>query len=235
MALEKKNEGIIMYREYLSYFELLSIEDRGELITAVFRYAFGEEDGEALSPAARMAFMFITDQINRDTEKYEKKCEKNRRNGLLGGRPPKKAKEEREEATDRGEDVEESSYNNDGDGDMDDISEGFEEFISKYPKKKDRDEAWREYKKLSPDEELRARIMEKLREEIKREDWQKEGGRYVPRASVWLQRREWEKDGKDERYYCSAFGVPPSGGSFDTDDFFGASMKRAEEYLSSYL
>ena len=128
MALEKKNEGIIMYREYLSYFELLSVEDRGELVTAILKYAFGEEDYESLSPAAKMAFMFITDQINRDTEKYERRCEKNRKNGMLGGRPPKKDKEKSEKGENRGEEFSDGSYNEDGEA-VEDIPDGFEEFI----------------------------------------------------------------------------------------------------------
>lgn len=232
MALEKKNEGIIMYREYLSYFELLSIEDRGELVTAILKYAFGEEDYDSLSPAAKMAFMFITDQINRDTEKYERRCEKNRKNGLLGGRPPKKDKAGAERSPDRGEVTEESSYNEEEEAE--DIPEGFEEFIFAYPKKRDREEALKEYKKLSPDEGMREKIMEKLRADKKSESWQKEDGRYVPRASVWLQRREWEKEEKKVRYYCSAFGVPPTGGSFETDDFFEASLRRADDFLNSF-
>lgn len=234
MALEKKNEGIIMYREYLSYFELLSVEDRGELVTAILKYAFGEEDYESLSPAAKMAFMFITDQINRDTEKYERRCEKNRKNGMLGGRPPKKDKEKSEKGEDRGEDFSDGSYNEDGEA-VEDIPDGFEEFIFAYPKKIDREEALKEYRELSPDEDMREKIMEKLRSDKKSENWQKEGGRYVPRASVWLQRREWEKEcKKKERIYASAFGVPPSDGSFDTDDFFEASLRRGEDFLNSF-
>ncbi len=229
MAFEKKNEGIIMYREYLSYFELLSVEERGELVTAIFRYAFEGEECDGLSPAARMAFMFITDQINRDTEKYERKCEKNRKNGLLGGRPPKKDRADEKKETDRGDATSEDVYNNDCDLTEEDIPEGFEEFISKYPKKRDREEALREYKLLSPDEDTRERMMAKLSEDKKREDWRKEGGRYVPRASVWLQRREWEKE---EPLYDNDSSRK---GSFDTDDFFEASLKRTEEYMSSIL
>ena len=63
-------QSIVMYSAYSTYLGLLSMEERGALITAIFDYAFGEKGGEGLSPAARMAYMFITDQMDRDREKY---------------------------------------------------------------------------------------------------------------------------------------------------------------------
>ena len=86
-------QSIVMYSSYSAYFGLLSMEERGALITAIFDYAFGDKGGEGLSPAAMMAYMFIKDQIDRDREKYEKTCEQRRKYGAMGGRP-QKAKEQ---------------------------------------------------------------------------------------------------------------------------------------------
>ena len=37
----------------------------------------------------KMAFSFIKTQLDRDRQKYQNKCEKNRENGAKGGRPKK--------------------------------------------------------------------------------------------------------------------------------------------------
>lgn len=41
-----------------------------------------------------MAFSFIRSQLKRDSDKYDARCEINRRNGKLGGRPKKVQQEE---------------------------------------------------------------------------------------------------------------------------------------------
>lgn len=82
-------QSIVMYSAYSTYFGLLSMEERGRLISAIFDYAFNDRESEGLSPAAYMAYSFIRDQLDRDREKYEKTCEQRRRYGSMGGRPSK--------------------------------------------------------------------------------------------------------------------------------------------------
>jgi hypothetical protein len=71
------------------------MEQRGQLITAIFNY---NDCGQALiqlDPICEMAFSFICDALNRDIAEYEKKCAINRENGRKGGRPKKTEKIER--------------------------------------------------------------------------------------------------------------------------------------------
>lgn len=77
--------GLILYHEYLEHFALLSDSELGQLIRAVIRY---DKDGTvpALSGMVKMAFSFIKTNLDIDRAKYEARCEKNRRNGMLGGR-----------------------------------------------------------------------------------------------------------------------------------------------------
>ena len=64
----------------------LSDDEAGKLFKSLFPY--GREqikpDFES-SPALAMAFDVLSMTIDRDTEKYEKRCEKNRENGRKGG------------------------------------------------------------------------------------------------------------------------------------------------------
>ena len=52
-------QSIVMYSAYSTYFGLLSMEERGRLISAIFDYAFNDRESEGLSPAAYMAYSFI--------------------------------------------------------------------------------------------------------------------------------------------------------------------------------
>ena len=98
MANEEKNSGAILYFEYAEHFSLLSREDRGDVISAMLEYGMTGEVITKLSDCAKMAFSFIKKQMDRDADKYKKKCEKNAQNGKTGGRPKKKEALEDEKA-----------------------------------------------------------------------------------------------------------------------------------------
>lgn len=80
--------SFLIYLDYKEHFELLSDEQLGKLLRAIMEY---EETGivPALEGMGKMAFSFIKAQLDRDREKYENKCEKNKLNGAKGGRPKK--------------------------------------------------------------------------------------------------------------------------------------------------
>ena len=79
--------GFVMYRNFEKAFALLGMEERGALITAIFEYVMCGKAKTALGEGAKMAFLFITDTLDRDREAYERRCEVNRENGKKGGRP----------------------------------------------------------------------------------------------------------------------------------------------------
>ena len=64
----------------------MSMDQRGELFTAILCYAAGEFVPE-LDAAADMAFSFIRERMDRDNAAYMEKVEKRREAGKLGGRP----------------------------------------------------------------------------------------------------------------------------------------------------
>ena len=71
----------------------MSMDQRGELFTAILRYAAGESVPE-LDAAADMAFSFIRERMDRDSAAYMEKVEKRREAGKLGGRPKANAYDE---------------------------------------------------------------------------------------------------------------------------------------------
>ena len=73
------NDSFILYTSYYAIIEGLTDEQLGQLTRALFIYA---RDGKTikLEPVVRMAFSFIKDNIDRNADKYQKKCERNREN-----------------------------------------------------------------------------------------------------------------------------------------------------------
>lgn len=121
------NDSFILYTSYYAIIEGLTDEQLGKLMRAIFIYA---RDGEiiCLEPVVRMAFAFIKDNIERNQDKYQAKCEKNRQIALERERKKREAREkagntnvhERARTCENNTNVHERSpYDNDNDNEYD--------------------------------------------------------------------------------------------------------------------
>lgn len=88
--------SFVLYTEYAKHLELLSMEQRGVLFTAIMAFETGEEMPE-MDGMTKMAFSFISEQLSRDKEKYESICKKRSEAGRNGGRPKANADAENQE------------------------------------------------------------------------------------------------------------------------------------------
>ncbi len=94
-------KSFILYNSFWNVFALLSMEQRGELVTAIFEYErLGHLTAE-LSPYVALAFAGIKDTLTRDRAAYAEKCEKNAQNAKKGGRPKKTSTEVFTQKTER--------------------------------------------------------------------------------------------------------------------------------------
>ena len=120
-------DSFILYTSYYALIEGLTDEQLGQLTRAIFLYA---RDGEVinLEPVVRMAFAFIKDNIERNQDKYQAKCEKNRQIALERERKKREAREkavntnvhERTRTCENNTNVHERSpYDNDNDNEYD--------------------------------------------------------------------------------------------------------------------
>ena len=72
--------SFLLYNSYRVMVEALPDVDAGALMKAVFALAAGEEDpGRNLSALAHIVYIFIAQQMAEDEEKYNKRCESNRK------------------------------------------------------------------------------------------------------------------------------------------------------------
>lgn len=121
------SDSFILYTSYYALIEGLTDEQLGQLTRAIFLYA---RDGKTinLEPVVRMAFAFIKDNIERNQDKYQAKCEKNRQIALERERKKREAREkagntnvhERTRTCENNTNVHERSpYDNDNDNEYD--------------------------------------------------------------------------------------------------------------------
>jgi hypothetical protein len=84
---QQMKTGFILHLDSLSVLDELTNEQAGILFKAIRDYNSGKEP--ELDFAMRMAFIPFKNQFERDLEKYNSTCERNRNNGSKGGRPKK--------------------------------------------------------------------------------------------------------------------------------------------------
>lgn len=76
--------SFVLYTDYQEQLELLSMEQRGALLTAIMAYA-ADKALPDMDGVTKMAFSFIRANMDRDREKYEKTIEARRAAGRSGG------------------------------------------------------------------------------------------------------------------------------------------------------
>lgn len=86
---KKKIDTFILRNDFFPQIKMLSREQRGDLLTAIFAYSTGEELPD-MDMVTQMCFGFIKSSLDSNSEKYQAKCDKNRENGARGGRPSSK-------------------------------------------------------------------------------------------------------------------------------------------------
>ena len=70
----------------------------------------------------------------------------------------------------------------------------FAEFWEEYPKKVGKQDALRKWNKIKPNAELFGRIMQAVKDAKKTEQWIKEGGRFIPNPSTWINQGRWDDE-----------------------------------------
>ncbi len=160
----KKNDRITIKLEWLELIRGLEADDFKALIMAILGYARGREDFTGLSPGAKMAGNLLVKEI--ETSRLKARC------GALGGNPRlKHAGAVRERATA-------------------DTAQ-FEMFWGEYPKKVGKKYARKCFERLKPTGELLEKMLSSIKEQKKSEQWQREGGRFIPNPATWLNQGRW--------------------------------------------
>ena len=70
----------------------------------------------------------------------------------------------------------------------------FEQFWNAYPKRRGKAQAEKAWKKLNPSPELQQHILETVAVQRTADDWQRDGGQFIPYPASWLNGRRWEDE-----------------------------------------
>lgn len=81
-------ESFILFTENKEQVDMLTTEQAGILLKAIFCYT-SDEPLPDMDLLTKMAFSFIRAAIDRTDDRYQRRVESSRENGKLGGRPPK--------------------------------------------------------------------------------------------------------------------------------------------------
>ena len=73
-----------------------------------------------------------------------------------------------------------------------DRDDGFERFWEAYPKKRSKGAARKAWDKLHVDATLQEKILQAVERGKQSKDWKKDGGKYIPYPSTWLNAEGWE-------------------------------------------
>ena len=74
------------------------------------------------------------------------------------------------------------------------IDTRFEKFWDAYPRKVGKGAAEKSFKKYKPDDNLLATMISAIAEQKQSDQWQKDGGQFIPNPSTWLNQKRWEDE-----------------------------------------
>lgn len=113
--------------------------------------------------------------------------------------------------------------NNSGVSNVADAASRFDAFWEVYPRKVGKAAAQKSWDKLCPDDALCDTILSAAEAQKRSAQWLKDGGQYIPNPATWLNQRRWE----DELPEPAKQQPSAPAGSFSTEEFFEAALKRS--------
>jgi hypothetical protein len=72
------------------------------------------------------------------------------------------------------------------------LASAFDEFWQAYPRKTAKGAAEKNWAKIKPTPAMTERILQAITEQRQTEQWQRDGGRYIPHPATWLNQKRWE-------------------------------------------
>ncbi|MCD7838868.1 MAG: DUF6291 domain-containing protein, partial [Clostridiales bacterium] len=96
-----ERKSFLVYRDWEDSFSTLSVEQMGTLFLAMFAYVNRGQFYDGDDPVIRAIFNLVRHTIDRDDEKYRKRCEQNSKNAKKRGQNQREAEPEETGAAER--------------------------------------------------------------------------------------------------------------------------------------
>ncbi|HPE74697.1 MAG TPA: DUF6291 domain-containing protein [Draconibacterium sp.] len=117
-----KQSFLIYLSDYNAIKDELTFEEKGILFDAICKYNFNDTIDE-LPLSVKIAFKFMKSHFDRDSEKYDAICDRNKNNGKKGGRPKQNPDEPKKPSGLFGNPDEPKKPDNDNDNDNVNVNE----------------------------------------------------------------------------------------------------------------
>ena len=202
-----------VYHSYLKAIEPLNDAECGRLLRACLQYSMTGEAPE-LRGNERFIFPSWQSQIDRDREKYEARCRKNKENisvrwntDVYGGiRTNTKRTKDKDKDKDKDKENKAPHTPRTGGG-----GAAFERFWAAYPKKVGKQAALKSFQRVKVPVDV---LLAALDQQKRSDQWTRENGRFIPNPATWLNQGRWE----DELESASEKGVSECGGGKPASD-----------------
>jgi hypothetical protein len=188
-------EYLKIWTSFEEIIEPLNESERGRLFTAMLHYARCEELPE-LKGNERFTWPIAKQAIDRARAESEKQTA----NGSKGGRPkknpekPTETQQNPEKTTEtlKEKDKEKEKINNKVSKET--YMREFDVFWAAYPRHTGKQDAYKAFVKLKPDEALMAAILSGIERQKQSAQWTKDGGQFIPHPATWLNGCRWEDE-----------------------------------------
>ncbi len=170
---------------------------KGNLIDAIVDYASERRSYDQiideLSGIERVAFRFMKGQVDRNDEISAARSKAG--SSRTEQKQASASKAEETTANDnKVKQTEAKSERSRRQKEKADVAERFVRFWTAYPRKESKPNAQRAWEKINPDEELTQKILAAIEKQKSSEQWQEDGGKYIPHPATWLNNKRWEDE-----------------------------------------
>ena len=188
-------EYFCAYHSLLDTAKQLTDTEFGKLIRAALTYS-RDHDVEPLRGREAIVWDMVKWQMDRDAAKYAETCEARRLAGSAGGkqkvanaskRKQKVAKVANTKAKEKAKETITPLQPPKG-------GERFDEFWYAYPRKEGKDAARKAFARRSPTKELLADMLAAIEAQKRSEQWQRDGGQFIPHPATWLNQGRWQDE-----------------------------------------
>lgn len=174
--MEERNQ-FTFYRSFWDAVRGLPKRDRLPILEAIIGYALDGVMPEGLQQSQEAFFMLCKPNLDASRKRAAA--------GQIGGSKPKanRKQTEREKEIETEKEIEKEYESKE--------EAGFESFWHLYPRKEGKLKAREAYIRAGVEEKV---LLDALRKQLSCEQWQRDGGRFIPLPATWLNQRRWEDE-----------------------------------------
>ena len=164
----------------------------GRLVRALIDYANGKEHD--LEGMELLAFRFLKGSIDRNEKLSAIRAEAGSKGGKQTQANASKNKQTQANSSKNKQNAINNNNNINNDKDNKSITDRFDRFWNEYPRHVSKQNAFKAFEKLNPDEQLLESMLNAIVIQKRSEQWTKDNGQFIPHPATWINQKRWEDE-----------------------------------------